>query len=115
MNDKKPEVKQQNRFSESELATIKSLFGGDDSKLILLRKIFLPELDLNAPIAQMVDLWMGKNYQEMPADEAKINIIARRDLIMHIESALQMLQLLANTKEETVEQLGARMAKNSSK
>lgn len=101
------------RFTESELALIKSTFKDNELLLKLLRKIFLPELDPTAPLGQMIDLWMTVNVKEMSAEQALINIIARNQLISHLDSQLIQLNALANMSEETTEERTTRQKKNS--
>lgn len=103
------------RFDEDELRVIQSTFKDNDKLLKVLRKIFLPEIDPFAPIGQLVDLWMVQNYDTMPPDEVKIQLIARNKLIAHVESQLLQIQLLAAMKDETLEEREKREKKDSSK
>ena len=80
-----------------------------------MRKIFLPEFDPKAPLGQTVDLWSIKDISSMSPDEVKVYFMARRELVMHIESQLLQLQALANTKLETVEEAMARLKLDSNK
>lgn len=101
------------RFTDSELALLRSTFKGNEPLILLLRKIFLPEIDPQAPIGQLVDLWMVKNYAGMTPEDVKINIIARQDLIMHVESQLLQIKVLAEQTDETIEEVAARLNKDS--
>ena len=103
------------RITTEEIQMIKSAFTGNVALLKLMRKIFLPEYDPKAPLGQSVDLWTIKDISAMSPEEVKIYFLARRDLILHIESNLLQLQHLANTNLETVEEALARTKKNSSK
>lgn len=105
----------QMRFSEKELSIIRNIFNGRDDLLKLLRKVFLPELDPELPIGQMIDLWMTLDIKDKPPEEVKIQLIARNTVITHIESQLMQLRTLANSGEETPEMLKARLKKDSSK
>ena len=103
------------RITTEEIQMIKSAFTGNAALLKLMRKIFLPEYDPKAPLGQSVDLWTIKDISAMSPEEVKIYFLARRDLILHIESNLLQLQHLANTKLESVEEALIRLKKDSSK
>jgi hypothetical protein len=106
---------QQMRISDKELELIKSTFAGNDELLMLLRKVFLPEISPELPLGQNIDLWMTLKIEDLSADEALINIKARNSLIQHVEMQLNTLRVLAGQREETVDQTKARIAKDSSK
>ena len=103
------------RITEDEIRTIKQVFKDNDALLKLLRKIFLPEYDPKAPIAQTVDLWSVKDISSMTPEECKIYFLARKDLIMHVEAQIQQLKLLADMKTETKEEKESRLRKDSLK
>ncbi len=107
--------KNQRRFTDVELGTIKALFKDNDAGLKILRKVFLPTFDYNAPIGQTVDLWMTLNIMDKSPMDREIQIIARNQLITHVEQQLLQLQYLANEKEETKEEVAEKAKKNSSK
>lgn len=107
--------KQQKRFTEEELAIIKTLFKDNEKGLKVLRKVFLPTYDFDAPLGQVVDLWMTVPPTDVTPEYAYINWKARNQLITHVEFQLQQLQVLSNEKEETVEEKKLREEKNSSK
>lgn len=107
----KPEM----RITDDERKTIKAAFQGNVNLLKLLRKIFLPEYDPNAPLGQTVDMWSIKDISETPAEVVKTYFMARRELILHIESQLIQLQILAETPLETLEEAMARVGKDSTK
>lgn len=106
---------QQMRISDQELALIKSTYAGNEELLMLLRKIFLPELSPELPLGQNLDLWMTLKIDDMEPEEAIINIKARNTVIAHIEQQLLSLKLLAGTKDESVEDTKSRLQKDSSK
>lgn len=105
---------QEMRITDSELGIIKSTFGDNDALLKLMRKVFLPEVDITAPVGNQVDLYMSlKN--EGTLEQQLINLSARNALIAHIEMCLLQLKLLAGKKEESVEDTKERLKKDSSK
>lgn len=93
---------QQMRFTGDELALIKSVFK-DEKVLKVLRKVFLPEIDPNAPLGQVIDLWMTIDVRSLDPDQALIKMIARNELISHLEQQLMQLKVLAN--QDTVSPL----------
>ena len=109
------EIKPEMRITDEEIEAIKSAFQGNVKLLKIMRKIFLPEYDPKAPLGQTVDLWSVKDIGSMPPEEVKIYFLARKELIMHIEAQLMQLQILADTKLETIEEWTARNKKNSNK
>jgi hypothetical protein len=111
----KKEPGRQMRFTENELAIIRNTFKGNPELLLLMRKVFLPELDPKAPLGQMIDLWMSLPVKEMTAQEAQVNILARNSLIMHVEQQLLQLNVLAEMPNMTVEELLEKHEKDSSK
>lgn len=106
---------QQMRISDKELELIKSTYAGNEELLMLLRKIFLPELDPSLPLGQNLDLWMTLKVDDLDPEQAIINLKARNTVIQHIEQQLLSLKLLAGMKEESVEETKARLQKDSSK
>jgi len=105
----------QMRITDAELKTIKHTFADNDHLLKVLRKVFLPEIDPNAPIGQTIDLWMTLKTDDASPDQLVINLKARNLLITHIEQQLMQLKFLAGKKDETVEETKNRLSKNSSK
>lgn len=103
------------RITNDELGLLKNTFAENDVLLKLMRKIFLPEIDLNAPIGSQVDLWMTIKIEDQTPDQALINLKARNQLITHLEMCLNQIKILAGMKDETPEQTKARLAKDSSK
>lgn len=99
------------RFSDVELQTIRALFS-DENNLKLLRKVFLPEYDYEAPVGQVIDLWLACDVEKLSAEEAQLKIFSRNQLIAHVESMLLQLQTLAKPVE-TEDEKKARLKKDS--
>ena len=174
---------QKMRFSDKELGLIKSLFADNDEAVIALRKKMLdfplteveenyvnftgeglavisktlnPQIDPEAPINQVIDLWMTVDFKDKTPEEAEINFmardivinyvqerldnkkpkitfkslsydskkdaktnlvnaIARNTILGHVEQQLNQLTFLAGQKDETVDELKERLAKDSAK
>ena len=60
--------------------------------LAVIRKAFLPTLDGDAPVHQMIDLWMTVSINEKSPREAYPHIRARKLLIEFIEQQLCVLE-----------------------
>jgi len=103
----------QMRFTEDELRLIRDTFKDNDRLLKLMRKVFLPELDPDAPLGQVIDLWLSLPLKEMDPRDAMVNMLARNQLIMHVEQQLMQLQALANREELTEEQKQIKEKKNN--
>ena len=111
--DKKPGADM--RFNDHELGILKKKFAGDLEAIKLLRKIFLPEITPDAPIGQTIDLWMTDSIETGLPEDIVINVKARTKLIKHVETCLQMINVLAGAKEETVEDTKKKLLQNSNK
>ena len=103
------------RITPDEIKVIRDTFKGNQPLLKVLRKIFLPSYDPNAPLGQTVDLWMGIETQGKTDAEIARNTLVREQLIRHVESQLIQLDFLAKSEEETEEQKIARQKKDSTK
>lgn len=103
-------------ISKEEQQSLKQHFGGNDVLLKLLRKIFVTPYNVDAPIGQTVDpLTSGRNFADIPMDEAKVLIVARQESLRIIENGLIQIQFLANKTDKTPDELEAESRKNSSK
>lgn len=106
---------QKMRYSEKELGLIKSLFAENEDALIALRKkmlgvelseveknlttynkdaqavlskTFNPQIDPEAPIHQVIDLWMTVDIKDKDVDQARINMRARQVVLAYLENKL---------------------------
>lgn len=105
----------QMRITDADVKLIKSAFKNNEPLLLLMRKIFLPEIDPNAPIGQVIDLWMTVDVKDMSAEEALVNIKARNQLITHLDQQLMTLSIIANKPEESEVDLEERKKKNGTR
>lgn len=103
------------RITDQELALIKKSFADNDELLKIIRKIFVPTWDPDAPLGQVIDMWQLVKIDDMLPEQAIINIKSMKMLIDHIEMNLLQLKTLAGMKTETVEETKARLLQNSSK
>ncbi len=105
----------QMRISQEEIDTIKRSFRDNEELLKLLRKIFLPEIDPEAPIGDQIDLWMTVPLQGQEPPQALANLFARNQLITHVEQCLMQLNILANTDAKTLDEVKEQIKKDSNK
>lgn len=106
---------QQMRLSDTDLSIIKNTFADNEELMKVLRKVFLPELSADVPLGQNIDLWMTLKVDDLEPEQAIINLKARNTVIQHLEMCLMQLNVLAGSKEETVEATKERLKKDSSK
>lgn len=105
----------QMRITDQDRELIQRTFSGNESLLLLLRKVFLPEIDPVAPIGQGIDLWMTIQLQGLSPEEQITNIKARNQLITHIDQCLLTLKLNADMKILTAEELAENKKKDGTK
>ena len=103
----------QMRITEDEQKLIKSVYGNNPALVLLLRKMFLPEIDPQAPIGSAIDLWMTMKLEDLSPEDALVNIKARNLLISHIDQRLMEISLLSKVNEETEDQKKARLKKDN--
>lgn len=105
----------QMRITQEEIELIQRTFKGNDRLLKLMRKMFLPEIDPNAPVGQVLDLWMTIKIDEMTPEEALINLKARNTLISHVDQVLMQLVLISMQDSKTQEEAIAKIKADSAK
>jgi hypothetical protein len=81
----------------------------------IIRKILIPTItDASLPIEEVSsDVLSNHNWAAMPADEAKILIVARQDAIKFVIGGLIKLQVIANQKIEDAMESALRRSKDS--
>lgn len=112
--------KKQMRFSEAELGLMKTTFAENEELLKAIRKVFLqipldpidqqlikglskdvlklinktflPTLDGNAPLHQLIDLWMTVEIKDKMLETVVINATAREKLINYLKERLSDLE-----------------------
>lgn len=105
-------------LSEGELSLIQSTFRNNPKLIAVLRKIFVPTIaDPDLPIEQMGDDTFGAGYQwqQIPADEVKILVVARQDAIKFIMGGLIKLKIIASSSDENPMEAALRRSKDSTK
>lgn len=105
------------RISDADRELLAKTFAGNDDLYRLIRKLFLPTISEDDPIAQSFDMWTLMPLDpNAPAEEYKIQVLARNNLVAHIEGRLRDIYLLSNGVDKmSPEEQKAYMARNSSK
>ncbi len=78
---------------------IAGAFKDKQSVLDVITKTFLPTLDGEAPIHQLIDLFLTVKLEEKSADQAFPIVIARTKLVQLLEQQLKVLSAVANGQE----------------
>jgi hypothetical protein len=105
----------QMRITPDEIAAIKRTFKDNEPLLLLMRKMFLPEIDPKAPIGQLVDLWLTLKIEDLSPEDVVIKLRARNEVIAHVDQVLMQLKLISMMEEQTKEEVVASVQKNSAK
>lgn len=105
-------------LSQEEVDLIRNTFKYNPQLFRVLRKIFIPSVStLDLPIEEIHrDMWLvGKEWDQIPADEAKILAVARQDTIKFIVGGLISLKNIAAIEEESEQERKLREEKDSAK
>ncbi len=85
----------QGDLSESERENMK-LFGTANI-LPIIRKTYLPEIDLTAPLSQLIDFWLLVDTKSRNIDDLEVELAARQTLIDYLN---QRFKVLINGSED---------------
>lgn len=105
----------QSRLVASDIATLKGAFQDNDALIEVIRKVFYPQLTEDSPIRANFDLWTRLDLNGMTPEQKVIRIEAHQLMVNHIENALGNIITLIGKKDETPEQVLARLSKDSAK
>jgi hypothetical protein len=107
-------------YSDLELELIKKTFAENEPLLKLLRKVFVPQYHETASDIGGITNDMHnhpdfdvKSYPSV--EQAFVGMQARMQLVQLVENSLWKLKMLAGEEKETVEQMKARLNKDSAK
>lgn len=78
--------------SAVDLSLLEANIKGQVKVLELIRKTLLPTLDGDAPLHQIIDLWMTISIQELTPDGAMLQINARQVVIDYLEQQVSSLE-----------------------
>lgn len=97
---------------------IRNAFRNNKKLLKAIQKIFLPTIQdpEMPPEAIAEDAWLGgKQWDNIPVDEAKALIVARQDTIKAIAGGLIRIKAISNVKEDSLQEIANRRKKDSTK
>ncbi len=104
------------RMTEADIAVLKAMFEDREGAVEVIRKIFYPELTADAPIRLNQDMWSSCVLSpDMSPEQKVVAVEAHQRLLQHVEGSLGVIKTLIGKKNETPEQVLARLQKDSSK
>lgn len=105
----------QMRVTDEEISLIKSTFKNNEALLKLMRKMFLPELDPQAPFGQMIDIYHTIQTKDRNPEDIAVELMARNMVIDHTDNVLTQLWILSMMEEATPAQVVAKAKADSAK
>lgn len=102
----------QMRITPEEQDLIKATYKNNEPLLKLLRKMFLPELDPNAPVGQMIDLYRTIQTKDRNAEDIANELTARNMVIDHVEQVLMQLYIISMQEQQSPAQLKEKLSKD---
>ena len=75
-------------LTDAEIKILHQTFPKGSDSLKLLKKVILPEIDGNAPLQQIVDLWLTLKFEEKSLDGQEQAIRARKIVIDYLKGIL---------------------------
>jgi len=81
----------QAKFTKTDLDTLKPIRENDAIKE-LIRKTYLPEIELDTPIGQVIDLWLTVDNKDKSPEESTTALKVRARLMELIEAGLKRLE-----------------------
>ena len=77
-----------------EMAIVHTTFRKQTEIMVVIRKMFLPELDGNAPILQCGNAWsfFSPRIEDLDLDKAELQIKSRRNVIDYLRQQLDFLE-----------------------
>ncbi len=76
---------------EEEDVLIRSTFHGGKNLMDIVRQVFLPEIDGDSPLGQVIDLWMTIDIKDKDPADAFVQINAREIVIDYIRQQIDTL------------------------
>lgn len=109
------EPQEQLRFTEEEFDMMRGAFANNTALLKLMRKFFIAEVDDNAPMGHLGDIYMSIGTEGKTDAEIARGVIARNMLMSHLNFRFAELEILANRKKESTIEEALRKNLDSSK
>jgi hypothetical protein len=73
-------------------SALEAAFKGSEKNKKLIRKVYLPELNPEAPIHQIIDLWMTVEVKDKVPAEVWHQLMAREKLIQYLDEQIQRIE-----------------------
>lgn len=105
----------QMRITPEEQDLIQVTFKNNEKLLKLMRKMFLPELDPNAPFGQMIDLYRTIQTKDRTPEDIAQELTARNMVIDHVEQVLMQLWIISMQEQQTPSQLKEKIKKDGAR
>lgn len=105
-------------LSLDELALIRSTFKDNPRLIKVLRKLMVPSVgNPELPVEEMGnDAWIAmRDWSQIPADEAKILMVARQEALKFIFGGMIKLKMIANSSDESPMSAQLRRKQDSTK
>lgn len=105
-------------LSLDELALIRSTFKDNPRLLKVLRKLMVPSVgNPELPVEEMGnDAWIAmRDWSQIPADEAKILMVARQEALKFIFGGIIKIKMIANSSDESPMSAQLRRKQDSTK
>lgn len=77
-------------LNDDDLNTLKVITSSDEAKKVL-RKTYFPEIDLNAPFGQVIDLWLTVDSKDKDPEQVQRALFVRQRLMELIMAGLARL------------------------
>lgn len=105
------------RMTPDDIAVLKAMFEDRENSVDAIRKIFLPTLTADNPIFTNQDMWTGSTLalDGMTPEQKVIAVESHIKLVKHIEGCFGVIKALIGQKNESPEQVLARLQKDSTK
>lgn len=80
------------KLTEEEAVVFASAVSSKPEVIALLRKLLLPTIDADAPLHQVIDLWLTVNIREKTPDQSYCELLARDVLISYLEQQFGQIE-----------------------
>jgi len=100
------------RFTDAEITQLKSMFP-DDKTIKLLRKVFIPEITIDAPINGQENIFLGTDVETLTIEEQVINLKAAKRFIARLEGGMNVIKQMTAQVEVTPEEKAKKAKANS--
>ena len=108
-NEVKPDERLKNiqpRINKEDIDALRSMFLNNERGLKTLRKVFYPELDIDAQLFnQNIDMYSMISTKDRAPEQIAIELSARNMLLNHIEACLTQIYVLVGQETDTAEDI----------